>query len=54
MPDYTQIGKPGCTKWVGRVLAVIAATDNTVMEIVKLRAYSATLLDTAATDLRLA
>jgi hypothetical protein len=39
MPDYSRIGKPGSTKWMGSIIAVIEATEYSMIEVVKLRMY---------------
>lgn len=37
MPVWSELGKPSTSKWIGRTLAVVDATDGSLMELVSLR-----------------
>jgi hypothetical protein len=39
MPLWTELGKPSTSKWIGRVLAVVEAVENSTVELVSLRTY---------------
>lgn len=39
MPRPAELGKPSSSKWIGSVLAIVEATESSVMELVNLRTY---------------
>lgn len=39
MPPPHELGKPSSSKWAGGVMAVVEATENSMMELITLRTY---------------